>query len=313
MNILRKLPRISLVLSILFIIWLAIAMFGAKFGLIDRLFAFGTMTIGGGFVFAAIIGLLAAAGLLIALFSKPRQGVVSALISLAISAAFFGGVFGPKGLQSTSAEYPFIYDITTNPADAPQFSEALVNARTNSGENINALLDFDRSLGEYDKWAENEELKSKTAGQLIAQGYPDLKTLGVDRSPADSLTAIKDAMEMRGFENVTLDEDAGTVEGTAVVFWYGFEDDVVGRVRATETGSSVDFRSTSRVGTSDLGVNAGRIADLGKAVKDRLAKDFPKMDPMEVIGADEGTPEDEPSVDEPSGDEPPEDERAAAE
>ena len=79
-------------------------------------------------------------------------------------------------------------------------------------------------------------------------------------------------MKMRGFANVTADKEAGIVEGTDEVFWYGFQDDVVARIRATDAGTAVDFRSTSRVGTSDLGVNAERITDLRKAVEDRLAE-----------------------------------------
>ena len=42
-------------------------------------------------------------------------------------------------------------------------------------------------------------------------------------------------------------------------FWFGFVDDIVIRVRATESGSEVDLRSVSRVGRSDLGANAARI------------------------------------------------------
>jgi uncharacterized protein (DUF1499 family) len=48
------------------------------------------------------------------------------------------------------------------------------------------------------------------------------------------------------------------VEGVAETFWFGFKDDVVARVG----DSQIDFRSVSRVGVSDLGANAARIAEL---------------------------------------------------
>lgn len=294
MNIFRKTPRIALALALLFIVWLAIAMFGAKFGLIDKLFAFGTMTIGGGLVIAGIVGVLAIVGLLVAIFSKPRQGFLAALVALAVPLGFFGGL---SALQSKGASVPFIYDITTNTADAPQYSAAMVKARTDSGEGVNPLLDFNKPLGDYEKWAKEDGLTGATAAQLIAEGYPDLKTLTVSQSVDDALAAVEAAMEMRGFGNITADKDAGIVEGTDEVFWYGFQDDVIARIRATEDGTSIDFRSTSRLGTSDLGVNAERITDLSKAVEDRLAKDFPKVEgeveedkPSAGEGVDEGEP-----------------------
>ncbi|MXO56592.1 DUF1499 domain-containing protein [Pontixanthobacter gangjinensis] len=287
---LRKLPRFALVLAILLVLWFAVAMFGAKFGIIDKLFAFGTMTAAWGSMMAMGLAVIAVIALLVALLVKPRSGWLAALIALIIPLAVLGGF---NQLREQAGSVPFIYDITTNTADAPMYSDALVKARTDSGENVNPLLDFNSPLGTYEKWAENEELAAKTAAQLISEGYPDLKTLIVAQSPDNALKAVKEAMEMRGFENVTADEKAGTVEGTAVVFWYGFEDDIVARIRPADSGASIDFRSTSRVGTSDLGVNAERIADLSAAVSDRLASQSPEIEvavPKEEAVAPTPTP-----------------------
>ncbi len=287
MKKLSFLPRTALVLAILLVLWFLIASFGAKWGLIDKMTAFGTMTVGIGATAAMVIAAIALVALIVSLVVKPRKGWLSALIALAIPLAVLAGF---NQLRATAGSVPFIYDVTTNTADAPQYSEAMVKARADSGENVNPLMDFNAPLGTYEKWASNEELKAKTSAELIAAGYSDLKTLDVDRSASDALTAIEDAMNMRGFENVTVNKEAGTVEGTAIVFWYGFEDDVVARVRETETGASIDFRSTSRLGTSDLGVNAERIMDLSKAVEDRLGKDFPQFQPVETD--DENEPAD---------------------
>jgi uncharacterized protein (DUF1499 family) len=53
----------------------------------------------------------------------------------------------------------------------------------------------------------------------------------------------------------------------AETFWYGFKDDVVVRVAR----GKIDFRSVSRVGLSDLGANAARIAKL----RERVIADLP--------------------------------------
>lgn len=279
MKKLSFLPRTALVLAILLILWFLVASFGAKWGLIDKMTAFGAMTVGIGATAAMVIAAIAVVALIVSLVVKPRKGWLSALIALAIPLAVLAGF---NQLRATASSVPFIYDVTTNTADAPQYSEAMVRARADSGEGVNPLMDFNALLGDYEKWAGVADFENTTSAQLIAEGYPDLKTLEVDRSAADALTAIEDAMNMRGFENVSVNKEAGTVEGTAIVFWYGFEDDVVARVRETDTGASIDFRSTSRLGTSDLGVNAERIMDLRKAVEDRLGKDFPQFQPVET-------------------------------
>ena len=58
------------------------------------------------------------------------------------------------------------------------------------------------------------------------------------------------------------DVSAGRIDATDTTFWYGFEDDVAIRLRASEGGGTiVDVRSLSRVGMSDLGKNAARITE----------------------------------------------------
>ena len=78
--------------------------------------------------------------------------------------------------------------------------------------------------------------------------------------------------EARGWDILSALPEEGRFEATATRTLFGFEDDVVLRVKPTETGegSIVDMRSVSRVGVSDLGANAERVrsflADLSGTV-----------------------------------------------
>ncbi len=270
MTKLKILPTIALALALLLVLWFLVALFGAKLGAIDKLTAFGTMTAQIGSMAAMAVALVAAIALIVSIVVRPRGGWGKALIALAIPLVVLAGF---AQLRAVAGSVPFIYDVTTDTADAPQFSPAMVAARTRSG--ANPLMDFARPLQEYEKWADNREVGERTSAQLIAEGYPDLAPLLTPRSAADALDAVEAAMRDSGIENIAVDAAAGTVEGTAVVFWYGFEDDVVARVRPASsgtgaTGTIVDLRSTSRLGTSDLGVNAARIAALKAAISARL-------------------------------------------
>jgi len=62
-----------------------------------------------------------------------------------------------------------------------------------------------------------------------------------------------------GWEIVALDPQHGGLEATDTSLLFGFTDDIVLRIVPHEHGSQLDIRSMSRVGRSDVGVNAQRI------------------------------------------------------
>jgi uncharacterized protein (DUF1499 family) len=78
---------------------------------------------------------------------------------------------------------------------------------------------------------------------------------------ADAVDRAEATLLAMGLEVVAVDRDAGVVEATATTFWFGFKDDMVVRVVGDGEGSRIDLRSMSRVGQSDVGANADRIAD----------------------------------------------------
>jgi uncharacterized protein (DUF1499 family) len=74
-----------------------------------------------------------------------------------------------------------------------------------------------------------------------------------------------------GWEIVAAVPGEGRIEATDTTLLYGFTDDVVVRITPSGQGTRVDVRSVSRMGKSDIGVNAKRIrtflAKLGEASK----------------------------------------------
>ena len=76
-----------------------------------------------------------------------------------------------------------------------------------------------------------------------------------------------------GLEIVSSDADSGRIEATATTLLFGFRDDVVVRIVENEAGGvSIDMRSKSRVGKSDLGQNAKRIRQFMENLTLRIAK-----------------------------------------
>ena len=150
---------------------------------------------------------------------------IGLLVVLAVLASRTGGV-------------PAIHDVTTDPADPPQFVAAV---RANPGR------DLGYPHGNPDSAAMQKE------------SYPDLEPIGVDLSVADALQRSRQVAEELGWEVVETDEASGRLEATATSRLFRFVDDIVVRIRPSQSGSIVDLRSTSRVGESDLGANAARI------------------------------------------------------
>ena len=136
---------------------------------------------------------------------------------------------------------PFIHDITTDTVNPPAFI-AVVAAREAEGANPH----------DY-------------AGEAVARqqecGYPELEPFIADAEPATAYDRALDVANNMGWEIVATDRALGRIEATDTSTWYGFKDDIVIRVLAVEgaTKSRVDVRSLSRVGRSDVGVNAARI------------------------------------------------------
>jgi uncharacterized protein (DUF1499 family) len=145
---------------------------------------------------------------------------------------------------------PPIHDVTTNLASPPQFEKLPLR------DDLNKIVpDGGRA-----------ELAALTPEQrrarLHAEAYADLRPVSVPMSVADTVKRLTDQAKARGWDVAVTDPAAGRVEATEHVSLFRFADDIVFRVTADPANparSIVDARSVSRVGVSDVGVNARRI------------------------------------------------------
>ncbi len=161
----------------------------------------------------------------------------SALIGLVLSGGQFG-FFASRAV--VASKVPGIHDITTDLANPPAFAKLKLGA------------DNMRGVKSMDEW--------KT---LHSAAYADIKPINLAKAPAAIIADAERLAKVRGWKVANVDPNAGIFEATASVSLIQFQDDVVLRITPNENGagSRVDMRSVSRVGISDLGVNAKRIRE----------------------------------------------------
>jgi len=260
--------RFALVLSLLLPFWFMAAALGVKFDIWSWRLGLGVLIIQWGprLLIAALIVALAA--LVASLVRSPRTGWRAALVALIIPVLGFGYL---AYVRAQSADIPPIHDVTTDIADPPTYSAALMAQRTQSEANPVAEMSVPlTSLPAY-QGPRFEALAGKSLGQVGQEAYPALKPLSTNASVAEAFAAAEAEAKAKGWTIVTADPADGRLEAVAETFWFGFKDDVVVRVRPGEGGGAViDMRSTSRVGLSDLGANAARIEDFMSGVSGRL-------------------------------------------
>jgi uncharacterized protein (DUF1499 family) len=256
--------RAALILSLLLPVYFVVAALGTKFGIWGWRTGLGTMVIGAGPVLIWTAAILAMVVFGATIVKRPRRGWKPALVALAIPLIIFAGL---SVLRARSAAIPPIHDVATDTAAPPSFSAELLAER--AAANANPVQAYDRPLGTLKPW-QNERfaaIASKSHADIIDEHYGSLAPIALgDTSRDKALDIVADTMRSMGFSNIRLHRDAGSVEATAETFWYGFKDDVVVRI----ADDKIDMRSVSRVGLSDLGANAARIAELQKRVKARI-------------------------------------------
>ncbi len=194
---------------------------------------------------AAYLGIAAVVlGLIALVATRPRgAGVAAVAVALLLGAVAW---FVPWRWQRVARTVPPIHDITTDPANPPEFVAVLPlragapNPATYGGPEVAAAQE---------------------------RAYPDIRPLHLDAPPPVAFARALAAARKMGWEIVAADSGAGRIEATATTPWFGFKDDVVVRIGPDGSGSRIDVRSVSRVGKSDVGTNARRIRKYLEAVE----------------------------------------------
>lgn len=249
--------KLVLALLALLPVFFAVSALGTKFGVWNWQTGLLALTMGGGVILLGITALAALVSLILGVRARPRsnQVLAAAIIGLALPGAIFV-IFAAAG--STAKDNP-IHDVATDTANPPAFSEVTMAARAKS--EANPLSDYQVPLGQLELYKDDisPELAVKSHAQIITARKDRPAPLPLaGGSKAEGVAAVAAAMGAMGLENIRTDAEAGTVEGVAETFWFGFKDDVVARVGEQQ----IDFRSVSRVGRSDLGTNTARIHEL---------------------------------------------------
>jgi uncharacterized protein (DUF1499 family) len=198
---------------------------------------------------------ISAAGAVIGLFARfrRRERHLMAAIAILLGLAFSVYLFS---LYQTAKSVPAIHDASTDLVDPPAFVTLPLRK-----DNLASVPDEGRpgwkNIPPIERWR-----------ALHGEAYPDLKPVRLAIPPDAAIKRAEALAKERGWVIASVDPQAGHLEATATTRFFRFKDDVIVRARPFEGGSIVDVRSVSRVGRSDLGMNAKRVrkftADLAK-------------------------------------------------
>lgn len=197
-------------------------------------------------LYAGVAGIvLALVAAFVARRVRPRLALLN-ILGLIVAGAFVSFVGNQVRIARS---VPAIHDISTNLDDWPRFYRLTVRE-----DNLANVPDLGRedlaALPPRERWK-----------AIHREHYGDIATIRVPWSADETTRRARDLAQARGWEVVTFDPRNGILEAVDTSFFFRFKDNVVVRVSPlTEGGGSiVDMRSISRVGVSDVGVNARRV------------------------------------------------------
>ena len=207
---------------------------GYKFHFWELEFAFQIFGIAPVVAIVALILLIVTISL-----KKAKQRSALPLIASAIGA--LTALYFPLSMKLTADSLPYIHDVTTDTETPPLFVD-LIEIRNADPRTKNTA-----------------EYPGKEVARQQLEGYPDLQPLLLDQSREKVFDKARATINNMGWELVSAVPGQGRLEATDTTFWFGFKDDVVIRIQSKDGQTRVEVRSKSRVGKSDLGVNANRI------------------------------------------------------
>jgi len=230
-----------LIVAIVALFAIGVMISGARFGLWEPIVGFGLIRHYMNPIAYGLSG-LGVLGLVTQFATRNRAGIVKTGITTLIGL----GLLTPIIYQQTQprVSYPAIHDITTDTSNPPAFM----------------VLDDNRAGAKNTLVYGGPEVAAQQN-----KGYPDIAPVLSNKSAPEAFTEALRVAKAMGWEIVAQDPDELRFEATARTPVYRFVDDVVVVVSAVESASRIDIRSVSRIGRSDIGVNAARIREFIKA------------------------------------------------
>ncbi len=247
----RNYHRIAVVSSAVALIGVIIEIgsgLGYRFGILPLQRALLTLLPTGAYIAAAGAALCAVTLLLALVLYKGAFLGRSAMVIVGLIVGGLGA-FTPYSLRYSSSPHPPIHDISTDIENPPAFVDVLpLREQTHATNTAEYLQETKRGA----------IIINIPEAQLKA--YPDVKPIVLEGvSTTDAFSRALEAVKKQKWTLVTAKPEEGRIEAWDKTFWFGFIDDVVIRVTATDGGSKIDVRSLSRVGGGDVGKNAERI------------------------------------------------------
>lgn len=157
--------------------------------------------------------------------------IISAIITLMVSGTALYW-------QQKARTVPPIHDITTDLVNPPDFV-ALIRLREDAPN--------------------PPEYAGEETAALQREAYPQIEALILDEDFQQVMDRAVMIVVNRKWQLVAINRNEGRIEATEKLPWFGFSDDVVIRFTDENGRTRVDMRSKSRIGRSDIGVNARRI------------------------------------------------------
>jgi len=231
--------KFFLVTSMVAVVLLFASPLGYKYGVAELMPSFASLLL------ALTLAVIVFVGGLIMTVVANRKGLIRdrqfLLVAVAISLIPMIAMAPPIAKVRS---VPPIHDISTDGLNPPTF-DVVIGLRAEAPNDL-----------EYG----SEQDSAAALAKLQQAAYPQIVTLESDLSVPEAVAQAALVLTQQDLEVVNVDVDNGRVEAVATTFWFGFKDDLVVRIQPTHTGSKIDVRSVSRVGQSDLGANAARIA-----------------------------------------------------
>ena len=230
----RPLALLALALGAAALVLVLIGGPGTRMGWWDFRTGFKLMKYGAQLGIAAIVVAVVAA----ALARRARRGALAfAVAGLLLGAMAF---YLPWSFRRQAMRVPPIHDITTDFVNPPEILASRAMRDTTQGMN---------------SWVyEGDSIAAKQR-----RAYPDIRPVMLSLPPDDAYRAALKAARDMGWRVLREDAAGRRIEAVDQTRWYGFKDDVAIRVTPASGISRVDVRSVSRIGGSDVGMNAARI------------------------------------------------------